>query len=137
MANFVGQPGMNFIQGKIESPNEVAIEIGNNKRLIKFSGEIDSKYIGSDATIGVRPQQAKVSHKKDDGSDIPATVKIVEFQGDSTVLTLKLDDPANSEIQVTTSVGSESYKRDEKCWLEFKPEFVHLFDKEEKAIIKR
>ncbi len=137
VANFVGQPGMNFINGKIDSTNAVSILLDGGKQEIKFTGEIDSKYIGSGIVIGFRPQQIKISHKKEKESNIPARVKIVEFQGDSTVLTLTLDDQKKTEIKVNIPAGGTRYKRGEECWLELQPKFVHLFNEQEKAIVKR
>ncbi|MBN1298246.1 MAG: TOBE domain-containing protein, partial [Actinobacteria bacterium] len=102
-----------------------------------FTGEIDSKYIGSDITIGVRPQQIKASPNKEKNSTIPGTVRIVEFQGDSEVLSIELSDTKKTETKVVIAAGGYRFKRGETCWLEFEPKFTHLFNNEENAIIKR
>lgn len=137
VAFFVGQPGMNFIQGKIESANTASIQTPDGKIEFAFTGEIDSKYIGSDITVGVRPQQIKASPNKENNSTIPGTVRIVEFQGDSEVLSIELSDTKKTETKVVIAAGGYRFKRGETCWLEFEPKFTHLFNNEENAIIKR
>jgi multiple sugar transport system ATP-binding protein len=138
VAYFVGQPGMNFIQGKIESLEGVSLQTNNGKINFKFKGEIDPKHIGSDITIGVRPQQIKVTLSKESESTVAGGVKIVEFQGDNDVITLELGDINKTQIQaVIPAGGGYRFKRGDNCWLEFDPDYVHLFNKEEKAIVKR
>jgi ABC-type sugar transport system ATPase subunit len=64
-------------------------------------------------------------------------IKLVEFQGDNEILIIQIDDPNKTEIKVSIIAGGKRYKREETCWLRFKPKHVHLFNDEEKAIIKR
>ena len=137
VAYFVGQPGMNFIKGKIENPNSVSIITEDGPVQFEFSGKIDSKYIGSDITIGVRPQQIKISPKSEKAGDLPGKVKIVEFQGDSDVITIELNDKARTQIQAVISSSQFRFKRDEKCWINFPKELVHLFNDEDIAIVER
>lgn len=137
VAYFVGQPGMNFIQGKLESQNQASVQTSDGKINISFIGEIDPEYVGSEVTIGVRPQQIKATPNQEKESNIAGKVKVVEFQGDNDVITLELFDSNKTEIKVVIPAGGHKYKRDEICWLEFDPNFVHLFNKNEEAIIKR
>jgi len=137
VAFFVGQPGMNFIQGKVESQGQVSLQTSDGKILFKFNGEVDSKYIGSEITIGVRPQQIKATPSRESESTVAGGIKIVEFQGDNDVITLELGDINKTQIQVVIPAGGYRFKRGDNCWMEFDPAFVHLFDNEEKAIIKR
>lgn len=137
IANFVGQPGMNFLKGKVKNSNNTSIQIGKDKKIIEFIGKINSSYIGSDITIGIRPQQIKIIPQKGQDTDIPGLVKIVEFQGDNEILTIQIDDSNKTEIKVSIHAGGKRYKRKETCWLKFEPKYVHLFNNEEKAIIKR
>jgi len=137
VAYFVGQPGMNFIKGKIEAHNRVYVNSGDGKKVVNFNGEVDSKYIGTEALIGVRPQQIKATVNKETTSVLAGDVKIVEFQGDNDVLTVELGDTGKTNIQVVVPAGGIRFKRGDRCWLEFDPNFVHLFDNDEKSIIRR
>jgi len=60
---------------------------------------------------------------------VVAAVKIVEFQGETTVLTVTLADQAKSEVKVVVSSG-EKIGTGEKIWLHFAPHIIHLFDGE-------
>jgi multiple sugar transport system ATP-binding protein len=134
VASFVGEPQMNFINGRIETPKDVFIVTKERKKAFEFSGEVDQKYVGSEITVGVRPQQIKLSQSKEQEASIPGSVKIVEYQGDNSVLTVKLGDIDSTEIKVVIPV-ERAVRVGETVWLEFRPEIIHLFDKET-AIIR-
>lgn len=136
VAHFVGEPAMNFIDGKIDGPQQVSIPTKEGKSTFEFKGEIDPKYIGADITIGVRPQQIKITPRKEKEASIPGSVKVAEFQGDRTIYTLELSDLKKTEVKVLVPAGAVQYKMKDTAWLEFSPEFIHLFDKET-AIIRR
>jgi len=135
VAYFVGEPAMNFISGKVEAPQQVSIPTNEGKRTFEFRGEVDSKYVGTEITIGLRPQQIKVSRTKKEEASIHGSVKIIEFQGRKTVLTIKLGDGANSEVKVVVA-ASERYNMNETVWLHFGPDIIHLFDKDT-SILRR
>ena len=129
VAYFVGEPAMNFVDGRIETPQSVSILFPEGERVFEFKGKIDPKYVGAEITIGVRPQQIRVSRTKKEETSIPGSVRIIEFQGDRTVLTMKLGDGANSELKAVVP-ASERYNVSETVWLHFGPDTIHLFDKE-------
>jgi multiple sugar transport system ATP-binding protein len=129
VAYFVGEPAMNFIPGEISDQQHVAISSDQDKRIFEFRGKLKAKPAGSAVTIGVRPQQIKVSRSEPSTAAIAASVKIVEFQGETTVLTVTLADQAKSEVKVVVSFG-EKIGAGEKIWLHFAPEIIHLFDGE-------
>jgi multiple sugar transport system ATP-binding protein len=136
VAFFVGEPAMNFIDGKIDGPHQVSIPTTEGKKTFEFKGEIDPKYIGADITAGVRPQQSKITPSKEKEASIPGTVKVVEFQGDRTFLTLELSDLKKTEVKVVAMAGATKYKMKDTAWLELSPESIHLFDGKT-AIIRR
>jgi multiple sugar transport system ATP-binding protein len=135
VASFVGEPAMNFIEGAVEGPQQVSIATTEGKRTFEFRGQIDLKYIGADITIGVRPHQIRITPGKEKEESLPGSVKVVEFQGDTTVLTLEIPDPNRTQVKVVVPEAVK-YKMKETAWLQFSPEFVHLFDGET-AIIQR
>ena len=135
VAYFVGEPAMNFIDGYIENAHQIVIKTPQKNNLFTFKGQLNSQYIGSDITIGVRPQQIKVSRSGITDATVPGTVKIIEFQGETTVLTVVLDDLAKSEVKIVVP-SSEKYAINESLWLQFGPDIIHLFDKET-PVLKR
>lgn len=120
---------MNFIDGRLENPQSVSIPTPQAKIVLPFRGEIDPQYVDTEITIGVRPQQIKVLRKKNEDATIPGSVKIIEFQGETTVLTIKLDDVTNTEVKAVAP-SAERYDTNEKVWLHLRPDIIHLFDQE-------
>jgi len=130
VAYFVGEPAMNFIAGELVDHQHVAISAAaRDKSVFEFKGTLKAKPEGSAVTIGVRPQQIKVSRTEPSTAAVVAAVKIVEFQGETTVLTVTLADQAQSEVKVVVSSG-EKISTGEKIWLHFAPNIIHLFDGE-------
>jgi ABC-type sugar transport system ATPase subunit len=127
VAFFVGEPSMNFVNGRFENGASVCIPTPQGKRVFRFKGDPDGKYAGAEITIGVRPQQIKVSHENREENAIPGKVRIIEFQGETTVLTIDLDDNVQSEAKAVVA-ATERYAVGETVWLYFSPEIIHLFD---------
>jgi len=137
VANFIGQPGMNFMQCKIESQKSVSINTSVGLKTLDLVGTVDSKYVGSELTMGIRPQQIGIVENKDQGSVVPGFVKMIEFQGDTSILIVELSDINKTEIRVVIAAGGVKFKRGDNCFMDLKPQFIHLFDETEKAIIER
>jgi multiple sugar transport system ATP-binding protein len=129
VATFVGEPQMNFINGRIEGAQEVSIFTKEGRTVLPFSGEVDGEYLGTEVSIGVRPQQIRVSASKEKERDIKGFIELVEFQGESVILTVKLEDVGNTDIKVATP-GERLAQVGDTVWLGFRPETIHLFDKE-------
>ena len=129
VATFVGEPQMNFINGKIGAPQEVFIPAKEGKATFPCSGKVDQRYMGSEVTIGVRPQQVTLSWSEKQEGAIAGTVELIEFQGESAILTVKLEDLPTTEIKAV--IPAEGLGQvGEMVWLSFSPETIHLFDKE-------
>jgi ABC-type sugar transport system ATPase subunit len=135
VAHFVGEPGMNFIPGKFRAPGQVSIQTHHGERTFEFTGEFDPGYVGSEVTVGVRPQQMRMVPAEGKAT-IAAEVKVVEFRGERTILTLELADINKTRVKVDVPASVKKQKG-ETCWLEFAPEIIHLFNGQGKAIITR
>ena len=129
VAHFVGEPAMNFIPGRTEGGRSVCIPTSRGKQVFGFAGELDPRFIDADVTIGVRPQEIKVYRDLRNGNSIPAVVRIMEFQGETTVLTLNLSDTRSTELKAVVA-ATERYSKGESVWLSFGAEIIHLFDGE-------
>jgi multiple sugar transport system ATP-binding protein len=129
VATFVGEPQMNFINGRIEGSEEVSILTKEGRTEFPFSAEVDREYLGMEIRIGVRPQQIRISASQEKETPIQGFIELVEFQGESVILTVKLEDVGNTEIKVATP-GERLVQAGETVWLGFRPETIHLFDKE-------
>ena len=128
VAYFVGEPAMNFIPGELVDQQHVAIST-RDESVFEFKGWLKAKTEGAAVTIGVRPQQIKVSRTQPSTAAVGGSVKIVEFQGETTVLTVTLADPAESEVKVVVP-SAEKMGAGEKIWLHLASDIIHLFDGE-------
>ena len=135
VAYFIGEPAMNFIEGQVEDLQTVFIPTPGGKRSFKFKGEIDPKYVGAKITIGVRPQQISVYRNKKEENTIAGSVRIIEFQGDKTVLTVDLADENKTQAKAVVP-AREKFNKGDTIWFHFAPEIIHLFDGDT-PIIKR
>ena len=129
VATFVGEPQMNFINGKIETPQEVSIPTKEGKITFPYSRKVDQRYVGSEITIGIRPQQITLSLSKKQEGAIGGAVELIEFQGENVILTVKLEDLHHTEVKVAVP-GERLGQAGGSVWLGFNPETIHLFDKE-------
>jgi multiple sugar transport system ATP-binding protein len=136
VAYFVGEPAMNFIPGELVDQQHVAISAAQDKSVFKFNGRLKTEPSTTSVTIGVRPQQIKVSRTEPSSAAVVAVVKIVEFQGEMTVLTAALADRAESEVKVEIS-SSQKVAMGDTIWLHFDPNIIHLFDGEEPLLERK
>jgi multiple sugar transport system ATP-binding protein len=93
VANFLGSPGMNFIDCAYEGGD--SLKLGVNGKSIKVSSSITNKIksVGKDTSLvmGVRPEDMKLSAKKDPtGFDMEVT--IVEELGPENIINLRSGD---------------------------------------------
>jgi multiple sugar transport system ATP-binding protein len=129
VATFVGEPQMNFLKGKVETPREVSIGTKEGKKIVQLDRTVDQPYVGAEISVGVRPQQVKLSRTKELDASIPGSVELMEFQGEKIIYTVRLEDIDGTEVKVAT-LGEKVCTGGERVWLEFRPEAIHLFDKE-------
>ena len=129
VATFVGEPEMNFIKGRIENKSQVSISTQNGKSIFPFDGAVDEKFVGSEITVGVRPQQIRLSKAGNGNDGIPGVVDLTQFQGESVIVTVILDDLEKNEVKAV--IETEWLPEPgEKVLLEMAPETIHLFDGE-------
>jgi ABC-type sugar transport system ATPase subunit len=62
-----------------------------------------------------------------DQGALVGSVRIIEFQGDTSVLTIKLSDEGGTEVKAVVE-ASQQYKPAESVWVQIKPDTIHLFD---------
>jgi multiple sugar transport system ATP-binding protein len=129
VAYFVGEPAMNFVEGKLEAPDRVIVESPQGRYAFRLKGPVDAASVGKDITLGIRPQQVKVAREKPDQNGIPGTVQVIEFQGENTILTLTLGDSGKTSAKVVVS-ATEKHTAGEIIWLRVDPGIIHLFDGE-------
>jgi multiple sugar transport system ATP-binding protein len=94
VAEFVGSPSMNFIEGKIDFANRSFVNDSivlplNNEQLEKVSAVCFSGKVNNKITIGFRPEHISVSViAKEDW--IPASVYVTELMGNETFVFIEI-----------------------------------------------
>ena len=122
VAEFVGSPSMNFIEGKVEvasatfASDSLRIPL-NTSQLNQLSGQVD-------LTMGIRPEHVQVLAEPHDGA-IAASVYVTELMGNETFVFLSVGEnrliaraPADFRAEVES-----------KVWLRIAAEKAHFFDR--------
>jgi len=123
VAGFIGSPSMNFIDGKVSKDS---ISFGNIPlALSDQQRDLLKDYVGKEVTIGIRPEDIKVSLEKKPGY-VPMDVDVVELLGHEQILHLPILD---SEILVQVS-AKIPVKMGDKVYIEVDSEYLHTFDKD-------
>jgi multiple sugar transport system ATP-binding protein len=134
VASFVGEPAMNFLPARLRDRSSVVLPEVDGEAVLSFRGELDPSS-GPAVTLGVRPQEIGVLRSAGVANTVPCTVRLLEFQGEITVLTLSTEGPLRQTVKVAVA-ASEPYAVGERVWLQVRPESIHLFDGD-RPVLKR
>lgn len=122
VGNFIGSPGMNFIDCEIEDRK---LRIGEFDLPIsgKLKSALDSSW--TNIQLGVRPYQVEIYEERENERSIPATVTLTEPLGSYQVITLEIKGTqvelkAKLPLDKQIAVGSEVF-------LEIDPHNIRLF----------
>ena len=135
VAFFVGEPAMNFLPAKVEGERALSVASAQGRRSLALLAAVPPKYAGRELTLGLRPQQIKVHRRDPGGNCLPGKVRLIEFQGETTVLTLNIGGEGNTEMKAVVA-ATERYAAGETVWLAAEAKNMHLFDGEE-VILKK
>jgi multiple sugar transport system ATP-binding protein len=132
VAGFMGDPPMNFLNGRLESENSVALLNGAAPVTWKIAEKTQSPAINTDVQVGIRPDKIRISTKATE-SGIKARAEVIEFLGEYLILTLSID---HTEIKAIISPDYAVREQDD-VWVWGEPDDIHIFDaKHGKALIK-
>ncbi|CEP66976.1 Transport-associated OB, type 2 [Moorella glycerini] len=127
VASFVGEPQMNFIKAVIENSRSVLVPTPQGGYRFELYEEVDVKYVGAQVDMGIRPQEITLFRQKPEGNAIAGKVRVIEFAGESAVLTVDLDGEDSTKVKVVAS-GTDTFTQGETLWLYLAPGYIHLFD---------
>jgi len=135
VASFVGEPAMNFLPARLRDRASVTLPQVDHGAVLSFQGELEPSS-AAEVTLGIRPQEIKVLRSAEVANTLPCAVRLLEFQGESTVLTLTMDGPAKDSVKVAVPAG-EPYAVGERLWLKMRPESIHLFQGDRPVLRRR
>jgi len=131
VANFIGSPGMNFIDVVCTKSNHTTRAVLRSDEQICF---IFSKMVydrlaekdafSKDLVLGIRPEWIEIDRKKTNGK-VGAEIYVVEPLGASKIIDLKI---GNDIVKARTSADF-NVKIGDKVWVGLNEKKVHFFDK--------
>jgi multiple sugar transport system ATP-binding protein len=121
VAEFVGSPSMNFVDGEIDRDTFVSKDL--SVQLAKEQSERLSSHIGSGITLGIRPEHVHVHEEALEGS-LPAKVYVTELMGNETLVFATIGE----NTFIARAAAGFRAELDTKVWLSFDAEQFHFFN---------
>lgn len=132
VAGFIGDPPMNFINGRLASENSLTLLNGANPVSWNITEKIQSGASNADVQVGIRPDKIKISEKATE-SGIKSRVEVIEFLGEYLILTLSI---GHTEIKAVIPPDLP-VREQQDVWVWGEPDDIHIFDaKHGRALIK-
>jgi len=119
VAEFVGSPSMNFVEGRIEAGRFVSDALQIPLKSDRLSGPV---------TIGIRPEHIQVLTQPQDGA-IAATVYVTELMGNETFVFLSVG-PNRLIARAPAEFRAELESR---VWITITTDKIHFFDQKRNA----
>jgi len=119
VAEFVGSPSMNFIDGELVNGTFASDSLGvplSANQLRSLSGQ-------RRVTMGIRPEHIQVSATAQDGA-IPASVYVTELMGNETFVFLSV----GGNRLIARAAADFRAEFESKVWLHLATEKAHFFD---------
>jgi multiple sugar transport system ATP-binding protein len=121
VAEFVGSPSMNFVDGKIDFASGTFV--GDALRIPLSADQINQLSHHSTITMGIRPEHLQVLAEPHDGA-IPASVYVTELMGNETFVFLSV----GTNRFIARAPADFRAELESKVWLRIAVEKAHFFD---------
>ena len=135
VADFIGNPRINFVPGKAKVQGDQLIVRTSGSTYAFDKGDMDPDFKASgefDAILGIRPEQVVINHSRQDESDLEAKVYTVMPAGSETLVTVKV-----GEAQIIIKeLGITHYETDQTVYLSLDNRKMNVFDKQSQKLIK-
>jgi multiple sugar transport system ATP-binding protein len=123
VAEFVGSPGMNLIDGRVDQSHGVFVSDGLR---VPLTHDLLNRMSGQTAcTFGVRPEHVRVSTLQSD-QWTPVKVYVTELMGSETFVILE----TGSQKIIARTPGSFRADSGRSAWISFDLSKAHLFEKD-------
>lgn len=125
IAEFIGEPPMNFIDCTIVKENNIYQLFSLDWCLITNTEgkNISNHNFINNARIGIRPRQVLFSHSPTSPEQVPVSVFVYESIGEKGILTVKL---GNQVIKIITN-PQDRFQKNEKLWISFPWKELYFF----------
>jgi multiple sugar transport system ATP-binding protein len=135
-ADFIGNPRINFVDGKAEKDADGNLLIHSDLGRHVFPKELFTEEMPAqtnfDCAMGIRPEKLAIRETECPGG-MPALVYSVQPAGSETIVTVH----AGNTSLLVKEIGIKSYKVDQPVWLETDNSKVIVFYRETGRLIKK
>jgi len=132
VAGFIGTPPMNFIEGTFLEDNGGFLDIGVSRiNVSKYANMIKKESSSPEVTVGARPEDIEMFHKKESKDSIEVNVEVYEPMGDEAVVDVSI---GGTLVRITTPI-SFSANPGEKKYVEFDTDKIHIIDRKTEKVI--
>jgi len=133
VAGFLGSPRMNFLPGALAGEEGHAANVRlPGGTTVSVAADATRAAPGASVTLGVRPEHLRVEGREASGG-IPATVALVEYLGDATIVYAQVDGVPEM-LALKCRPDGACPERGETVMLAFDPGHGHLFDADGAAL---
>ena len=122
IADFIGNPKINLLTGKVSNQNEV--DLGTFKIPVK------TFYNNGDVVVGFRPEDITISLTPKEGAVEFVAYSVLPAGADTTIIARQ----RNIELTIK-EMGVSKVRMDQKIWLNFDENAINLYDKESGNLI--
>lgn len=116
VADFIGNPKVNLLEGWIAGPD--LVDLG------KFNVPVFTFNHTGDVVVGIRPEDISVSTHATDGAVEFMTYSVLPTGADTTIIARKGD----TELTIK-EIGVSKLQMDQKIWLTFTKDAINLYEK--------
>ena len=131
VAEFIGTPQMNIIDGKFTVENGRVLVSCNKAFSLDISDYYNDVINGKDVIYGIRPHNVSISHDAKDGYE-KGIVYVVEALGESTIISIKC---GNILLKAEANGHLTDWNFDDVIYFKIDVNKGHLFDSETKMRI--
>lgn len=121
VAEFVGSPSMNFVDGKIDPASGTFMS--DSLRIALSADQIRQLSDQTGVTMGIRPEHIQVLAEPHDGA-IPASVYVTELMGNETFVFVTV----GANRLIARAPAEFRAELESKVWLRIAAEKAHFFD---------
>ena len=135
VADFIGNPRINFVEGKAECTGGT-LKVGSELGSFTFPAEQVADTVQPEgvfeAVLGIRPEHVSIHTARRSPSDIEAHVYITMPAGSETLVTVRVGDVS----MVIKTLGVSHYEPDQTVYLSLDQDKINVFDKKTENLIK-
>lgn len=131
VAGFIGEPPMNFIDGRVENGKFLFGDIGIDMSMSMSANNV-AKYEGKNIIMGFRPEAVKLEHEEENNAyELTGNVMLTELLGDNTNVYATI-----SGVEAILKIDPHYTPKEDADW-NFRIPYsaVYWFDKETEMVI--